>query len=195
MRISNWNELSTSAIQQYFETTAREPIVRMDGLPLDAHAPKYAVAPIKVDGESTLLLDGSVYVADFGNSFRNSQIPTLIRSPKEVCAPEVLFNEPATQASDIWILGNTLFEVLAGIRFFEGVQPTQLLSLQKIIKTLGDSPKPLLDKWSEWMVELRQDPTQNPLETEPDLNVATRVRMFLTEDELLEPLPEDEQNA
>ena len=45
------------------------------------------------------------------------------------------------------------------------------------------------------MDELKQDPTQNPLETEPDLNIADRVRMFLTEDELPEPFSEDEQNA
>ena len=195
MRISNWNELSTSTIQKYFEDTHREPMVRMDGLPLDAHAPKYAVAPVSVDGENIFLLDGTVYVADFSNSFRDSQISTLIRTPKEVCAPEVLFNEPATPASDMWTLGNTIFEILTGIRFFEGVQPTQLLSLQRIIKTLGYPPLSFCDKWSEWMDELRKDPTQNPLETEPDLNIADRVRMFLTEDELPKPLSEDEQNA
>ena len=91
MRISNWNELSTDTIQRCFEATAREPIVRMDGLPLDVHAPKYAVAPVKVVGDSILLLDGSTYIADFGNSFCGSQISTQIRTPKEVCAPEVLF--------------------------------------------------------------------------------------------------------
>ena len=43
----------------------------MDGSPLDAHVPRYAVAPIKYDdGESVLPLDSSVYIADFGNSFR-----------------------------------------------------------------------------------------------------------------------------
>ena len=45
------------------------------------------------------------------------------------------------------------------------------------------------------MDELRRDPTQNPLEKEPDLNVADRVRMLLAENELPEPLSEEEQNA
>lgn len=195
MRISNWDELPKSAIQQYFEFSEREPMVRMDGQPLDAHAPKYAVAPVKIDGENVLLLDGSIYIADYGNSFKGSRSSTQIRTPKEVCAPEVLFDEPATLASDIWTLGNTLFEILSGIRFFEGVHPTHLISLQKIIKTLGDPPQPFLDKWSAWMNELRQDPAQNRLETEPDLNVADRARRYLTEDEIPEPLYQEEETA
>ena len=45
------------------------------------------------------------------------------------------------------------------------------------------------------MDELKLDPTQNPLDMEPDLNVGIRVRMFLAEEELPEALSEDEQNA
>lgn len=77
--------------------------------------------------------DGNAYLADFGiakdltdNQGEHSEIDAIVGSPDYI-SPEQARSEPVTQRTDIYSLGVTLYEMLAGEHPFPNLSPVQRL--------------------------------------------------------------------
>jgi serine/threonine-protein kinase len=85
---------------------------------------------------------GTVKVADFGlakaaNSKGNTQAG-ILKGKVPYFAPEIIRGQPANQRTDIYALGVTLFEMVAGRRPFDADNEVQLM--QQVVRT----PAPLV---------------------------------------------------
>lgn len=98
-------------------------------------------------GNILLDLDGNAYLSDFGiaknleQETEITQADLVIGSPAYL-SPEQVRSEPVTPQSDIYSLGNVLYELLTGVHPFPNVAPTGLL-----FKHLND-PLPALQEHS-----------------------------------------------
>jgi serine/threonine-protein kinase len=76
--------------------------------------------------------DGTVKLTDFGIARAHSRAPRTapgtVRGKFAYLAPEQLQEQPATPRSDLWALGVTLFELIAGARPFGGDNDGALVS-------------------------------------------------------------------
>ncbi|KAF6785366.1 protein kinase domain-containing protein [Colletotrichum musicola] len=110
-------------------------ITRFDGAPAGPHAPPYAVYPMHVKTPADELLDPMVGISDYGTSFVVSTDAEVLQKPKLhtpalYLPPEGFFDEPVTQAADIWTLGDR-GDIIA-----------------EMVSTLGPLPSRWWDAWT-----------------------------------------------
>lgn len=122
LRIPNLDGLSTTEIYEHFGKPYEVPICRVDGKPVEPHAPPHAIYPMALGMPANEMDDPRIVISDYGTSFIVSQTssPTLY-TPALYSPPEEFFNEPITRptAADIWTLGVNLYEVLGERPLFE----------------------------------------------------------------------------
>ncbi|KAF8247852.1 hypothetical protein K440DRAFT_288440 [Wilcoxina mikolae CBS 423.85] len=80
--------------------------------------PEYFVYPLSVEDMIPLCLvdDCSIRVVDFGEAFfsHSQGVQKQLATPLAVAAPEALFEDVLTPASDIWALGCLIFNTICG---------------------------------------------------------------------------------
>jgi eukaryotic-like serine/threonine-protein kinase len=86
-------------------------------------------------GNILLTPDGSVRVVDFGISRAVSDVsktvPGVLLGSVQYCSPEHVLGEPVGPPSDIYSLGIVLYELLTGVRPFDGSSPVAV-ALERI---------------------------------------------------------------
>jgi len=99
-------------------------------------------------------LSDQIMIIDFGISFLRNERSLDIGTPKAYCAPELFFKEPRSEASDIWALGCTIFEIRTGTLLFRcRGSPTKDQVLMSVVEMLGKLPPEWWDLWEkgrEW---------------------------------------------
>jgi tRNA A-37 threonylcarbamoyl transferase component Bud32 len=90
-------------------------------------------------GNILLTADGSVRVVDFGISRAVSDVrrttPGLLLGSMQYCSPEQVVGEEVGPASDIYSLGLVLYELLTGVRPFDGSSPAAV-ALERVRREL-----------------------------------------------------------
>lgn len=126
----------------------KAPIVRMDGAPVEPHAPLHAVYPMNTRVAADRVVDPLVKIYDFGTSFlpATESSPQLL-TPLLFLPPEDFFHEPITFAADIWMLGLSLYEVLGDRTLFEYFSVDRDDILAEMISTLGQPPARWWNNW------------------------------------------------
>jgi tRNA A-37 threonylcarbamoyl transferase component Bud32 len=90
-------------------------------------------------GNILLTSDGSVRVVDFGISRAVKDVrrttPGLLLGSMQYCSPEQVVGEEVGPASDIYSLGLVLYELLTGVRPFDGSSPAAV-ALERVRREL-----------------------------------------------------------
>ncbi|KAK8042806.1 kinase-like protein [Apiospora phragmitis] len=86
------------------------------------HAPEYLVKPAWWGGA---MKEGIVFeeiaIVDFGEAFLEGQPPKFSGIPRSYGAPEIVYNQTPSAASDVWALGASIMEVFGGDFFGSSV--------------------------------------------------------------------------
>ncbi|KAF6836955.1 protein kinase domain-containing protein [Colletotrichum plurivorum] len=99
------------------------------------------------------LLDPTAGISDYGTSFVVSTDADVLHKPELhtpalYLPPEGFFDEPITQAVDIWTLGVSLYEVLGERPFFESFGWDRDDIIAEMVSTLGPLPSRWWDAWT-----------------------------------------------
>ncbi|KAK4099007.1 kinase-like protein [Parathielavia hyrcaniae] len=141
---------SISDIDQYSE----EDLVRLFGMPETTpletesgekpgpEAPPYIVKPLNFLASEENIISQEIHILDFDHSFSIIWPPKeVLGTPAEWLAPEVAVGQPASPASDVWVLGCSIYRMRSGEGPFAGIDvfsPCDVL--RRIACTLGDNP-------------------------------------------------------
>ncbi|KAI9739288.1 MAG: hypothetical protein M1834_007501 [Cirrosporium novae-zelandiae] len=109
--------------------------------------PTYAVATIDMTAMDFSHLSDQIMVIDFGEAFDLDDAPGGVGTVMEYCSPELLLEDKASKASDVWALGCTLFSIRTSRSLFEGFFGDENQVLEQIVGLLGKLPDRL---WSLW---------------------------------------------
>ncbi|KAF8905830.1 kinase-like domain-containing protein [Gymnopilus junonius] len=121
-------------------------------------------------------------VVDFGSAFRASDPTPEPQTPPYMCAPEILlraiqprkefFNPNLRFQSDIWSLGCSIYEMVAGHRLF--TRPRECL-IDEIIELVGPLPQ-------SWLDLLNEKPKPHTERDEPSLRAAAETKQLNSEE-------------
>ncbi|KAJ5507473.1 kinase domain-containing protein [Penicillium freii] len=83
------------------------------------------------------------------NRVNGPEVPKYCVPPAMIfqSTPEIFFHERASQASDVWTLACTLYEILGERPLFESFMPDQDHVIAEMVSTLGHLPKRWWDSW------------------------------------------------
>jgi serine/threonine protein kinase len=142
------NHLSLEEIYKRYPLYKR-PVRRVDGSPVEPHAPPYAIYPINISTPADTLTDPIIRITDYGTSFIAATEPNPeLHTPMLYLPPEAFFNKPITLAADIWTLGVNLYEVLGERPLFETFTWDRDDILADMVNTLGQPPERWLGEWA-----------------------------------------------
>ncbi|KAI0120071.1 protein kinase [Nemania sp. FL0031] len=171
---STFDELSVDQFKEKFGEPEAESISRMDGKPLPPNVPIKAVVPLylgKKAQEFTLADANSLILSDFGEAFAPAVEQRLGRdchTPLSKGAPEALLqpDAPLTYSSDIWSLGNAIWEIVAMRPLFSDCEGQDEIVAEQI-DVFGYQNFPL--KWrGQWeRQDSEKESTDQPLPRRP----------------------------
>lgn len=101
------------------------------------HAPEYLVTPGWWGDaiEKGIVLE-EIAIVDFGEAFLEGHPPKFSGIPRANGAPEVMYNQTPSAASDVWALGTSIMHVFGGSFFTGGM----LLGTKYLEASLGPLP-------------------------------------------------------
>jgi serine/threonine-protein kinase SRPK3 len=139
----------------------RLPVKRLDESEPGPGVPKYCIPPAMIFQPSEDVRDSRIIIADFGEAFFQSDERKTSHTPILLQPPEVFFDQKLCQASDIWTLGCTLYEIFGERPLFEGFMPDEDHVIAEMISTLGPLPKNWWDTWQHKSEFFNEDPSWN----------------------------------
>ncbi|KAH7916656.1 CMGC/SRPK protein kinase [Hygrophoropsis aurantiaca] len=122
-----------------------EVVVTRNGGPPEPCAPRELVEAVDVSCLMlSSLLQESIVVTDFGQSFSVDRIPKdYVPATVLYCTPpEVFFDSEISFASDVWMLACTIFGTRAGYSLFDSLLHSDEIIWMQIVETLGKLPEP-----------------------------------------------------
>ncbi|KAK2591041.1 hypothetical protein QQS21_011273 [Conoideocrella luteorostrata] len=147
LRDPRFSEISPDLLYKRYRLD-RAPIGRVDGAPVEPHAPPYAVYPMHVKMAADTLADPIITISDYGTSFPvATERSHELHTPPLFLPPEAFFHEPITLAADIWTLGVGLYEILGERPLFETFNGDRDDIFADIISTLGHPPARWWNNW------------------------------------------------
>lgn len=150
LKIEPIDQLSEDDIYERFGRPVKDNLSRLTQSQDPNSAPEYVVESIDLGKSHPHMLTGDITIIDFGDSFMADTPPADgIGTPAGYQAPEVLFGALPGKASDMWALACTLYEIRAGSTLFAGDFGSDYEALEEIVKTLGELPEPLHEKWKK----------------------------------------------
>ncbi|KAI0439797.1 serine/threonine-protein kinase SRPK3 [Xylaria telfairii] len=129
-----------------------DPITRIDGK-VDRWSPRYLAVPeplthdVLPNDQPSLNGQETIKIADFGGAFWVGKPPKSIVTPVALRAPEVIFHNHGSPASDIWSFGCLMYALLTECPLFQvsdfGQQPDliddeHLIEISEVIGPLPD---------------------------------------------------------
>ncbi|KAJ5594716.1 uncharacterized protein N7459_000924 [Penicillium hispanicum] len=149
---ADFDQLSIEQLYGKYGSPASEPVVRLDGQPLESNVPTSAVPPIWLGkaSEEFSLSESKVLLCDFGEAYRPSKERRCdSHAPLSFVPPEARF-EPErglSFSSDIWTLACSIWIILGQRSLFEDILATLDDITAEQIDTLGKLP---LGWWEKW---------------------------------------------
>ena len=98
-----------------------------------------------------LLLEESIVVIDFGQSFDTKQPPAEYNPATAIlyCPPETLFDKKFSFASDIWVLACIIFEIRAGYSLITSFLADEETVMRDFVGLFGKLPDPWWNAFEE----------------------------------------------
>lgn len=173
-RLANADTWTEAQVYEKLGEPIRSEVLTESGIPpCDTSAPAYVVeSPSMSTLLSPSLLSGDITVIDFGTAFflshrdpplsssspsalptdedkkkEEDNIPIAVGIPAAYAAPEVMFDNVASKASDVWALACTIFHMRAGFDIFESYFGGYDEALGHMVCTLGKLP---YSWWRRW---------------------------------------------
>ncbi|KAF7166858.1 hypothetical protein CNMCM5623_000412 [Aspergillus felis] len=149
---ADFDQLSIEQLYERYGSPAPEPVVRLDGQPLESSVPVSIVPPIWLGKPSEQFhpSESNVLLSDFGEAYRpliehrcSSQAPFSFVPPEARFEPEQGLSFPA----DIWSLACSIWIILGQRPLFEDILATPDDITAGQVETLGNLP---LRWWKKW---------------------------------------------
>lgn len=165
MRIPGVEHLSLQELQDYLGEPRKRRLSRWDGKPVIStpHQPKYVVPSPEWLELLKLCLSSPegihIKICDFGEAFLYADKPMITRlnTPCVYAAPEIMFHDETSPATDVWALAVLMHIVLSrGNYLFISYHGVKKEVLREMVLTLGKLPDRWWTKWedrSEWFDE------------------------------------------
>ena len=142
-QVHKWSD---QEIYLKFGKPATDKILTRDQSQPGPHAPREIVRPLDTTRLSSpaLLLEESIVVIDFGQSFDTKQPPAEYNPATAIlyCPPETLFDNKFSFASDIWELACTIFEIRAGYSLISSLFANKSTIVRDAVELFGKLPDP-----------------------------------------------------
>lgn len=147
-----FNQLSVAQFRDQYGDPERIPVRRIDQTPLPPNVPAQVVVPLYLGKKAQDFTTGDaqgLILADFGESFRpaverrlgkDNHIPLTKRAPEAFFEPDA----PLSFPSDIWSLGNAIWDVLGMRGLFCELEPAAEVCAEHM-DVLGTAELP--DAW------------------------------------------------
>ncbi|KAL4804594.1 kinase-like domain-containing protein [Aspergillus unguis] len=156
LRASGLSGMSEDEVLDYLEPPRTANVLDESGnIHSNPRAPPYLVYPVTYFPENSSRTSDKLCVIDFGEAFKISDPPPDLGIPFPYAAPETLFGESPSPASDIWALGCTIYEIRTGKRLFALFEDSMDDYLGLVADMLGRFPEPW---WSSWENRLNYFP-------------------------------------
>ncbi|KAF8332972.1 kinase-like domain-containing protein [Amanita rubescens] len=152
---------SDDEIYSKFGQPRTDEVVTVNQSAPGPHAPREVVQAIDMTHLSVpvLLLEESIIVIDFGQSFDTKQPPTDYNPATAIlyCPPETLFDNKFSFASDIWVLACTIFEIRAGYSLITSFLADEETVMQDFVTLFGKLPDPWWNAFKERHIWFHED--------------------------------------
>lgn len=149
---ADFDQLSIEQLYKRYGSPASEPVIRLDGQPLEAGVPASVVPPIWLGkaSEEFTPSDSNILLGDFGEAYRPltehrcaSHAPLSFVPPEARFEPEQGLSFPA----DIWSLACCIWIILGQRPLFEDILATSDDITAEQVDTLGKLPLRWWEKW------------------------------------------------
>jgi serine/threonine protein kinase len=185
LRMTGLDGTSEDELLKIIGEPARAPLTTTTGKKHACpSAPQYLVRPVRFHLLSNLhYITDQACLIDFGQSYEASHPPDDLGIPTPYQSPEFVLERAVGQPSDIWALGNTLFEIRTGQKLFRPFDDDPDQYLSGMVKILGKLPERWWRKiWRNRSAFFLDDPDDqgNPVETHPVKLNGSRPRSLRT---------------
>ena len=172
MQLDSFDSWSVEELYKALGEPVQEPLTRIDGEPIGSCAPAYTVHPGDLLGLEARMLLSKVLIIDFGQAYFLDRPPVRSTSPPQFSAPESLFRQGISPASDVWALGCNTFEICAGYALFKALFVPRQDVMRDFVAMLGKFPPRFWDVWEERPKYFDEDgnavrATEHSIVTEP----------------------------
>lgn len=149
---ADFDQFSIEQLYEKYGSPASEPVVRLDGQPLQPGIPSNVVPPIWLGkaSEEFTPSESKVLLSDFGEAYRpstehrcSSHAPLSFVPPEARFEPELGLSFPA----DIWTLACSMWIILGQRPLFEDIIATPDDITAEQVDTLGELPRRWRKKW------------------------------------------------
>ncbi|GLB39473.1 putative protein kinase [Lyophyllum shimeji] len=166
--IPDFDSWPVDKVYEHFGKPRKRPVTRVDGAPLTAAAPSYAVRPPNPLRLAKLFLNENydIKISDFGESFlftdRTTPPPASLNTPIALAAPEIIFNDSPGPKADVWALACTIFEVLGDHSLIESFFAERDEVLVEMVRAFGKLPERWWKQWENRSTFFEEDGTFKP---------------------------------
>jgi serine/threonine protein kinase len=145
-------------LQKYLGEPYKRPLSRRDGKPVTStpHEPMYVVPPPEWLELLQLCLSSPdavhLKICDFGEAilWDNKPVMTRLNTPCVYAAPEIVFHDRISPATDMWALAVLMHMVLSGgYLLFDSYRGITKEVLRETVLTLGKLPDRWWTKWED----------------------------------------------
>ncbi|KAJ9314293.1 hypothetical protein DTO271D3_5522 [Paecilomyces variotii] len=149
---TDFDQLSIEQLYERYGPPVSEPVVRLDGQPLQPNVPSSVVLPVWLGkaSEEFTSSESRVLLSDFGEAYRpstehrySSHAPLSFMPPEARFEPELGLSFPA----DIWTLACSIWVILGQRPLFEDILATPDDITAEQVDTLGQLPLRWQKNW------------------------------------------------
>lgn len=148
-QLDNFDSWSDEEVYKCMGHPEREPVVLLDGEPVEQCAPSYIVHSGDLTRLEKRLLLFRLLLVDFGGAYFLDNPPSKTTTPSQFSAPEVLRALGVSPASDVWALGCATFEICAGYTLFKALFNPPQDVMKDMVAMLGKPPDRIWLAWEE----------------------------------------------
>jgi serine/threonine-protein kinase SRPK3 len=139
--LSDFKSWTEAQIYEYLGVPRTAPLHLHDGSRPGNCAPSVVVESIQYTNIDERWFSGRIRIIDFGEAFHADRPPDVLNTQASFLAPEVLFGQKPSTASDIWALGCLIFELEASKPLFPVFFGAPVEAVTRIVQTTGALPK------------------------------------------------------
>ena len=164
LQLKGFDEWSTDKIYQHLGQPNKEKTLTSSGQRPDSTAPEYLVEPasfVAMDYETMLI---QVLLVDLGEAFQEQYPPPKgVGTPVWYRSPELMLENRASKASDIWALACTMFEMRSGFKLFGSFFGSYHQVLEEMTRLLGIPPEAFHPLLKQYGIPIECDKRMDPL--------------------------------
>ncbi|KAG6222913.1 hypothetical protein E4U26_004890 [Claviceps purpurea] len=128
-----------------FETGA---VTKLDDGPWAPNVPTEIIRPALFQGQDIMAAPcPSIKIIDFGEAFFGDDVPSTLKTPRVLQAPEIVFGDQLDLRVDLWSAGCLIFDLVSGYRPLDAWWSQFNLVRQMIAATSEELPSRWQAKW------------------------------------------------